>query len=104
MGQIERRNADIPYGGKLTLNRGKIFFRLFYGNHRFSLDTFPKKCRYTIWEQIKEWNNHEDKNEADIKKYREKYKTVAQKQSGRERYYWEGNVFRPWFHQICFSR
>ena len=68
MGQIERRNADIPYGGKLTLNRGKIFFRLFYGNHRFSLDTFPKKCRYTIWEQIKARNNREDKNEVDIKK------------------------------------
>ena len=64
---------------------------------------FSEKMQIYYMGQIKAWNNREDKKRGGHQKNREKNKTVAQKQSGRERYYWEGNVFRPWFHQICFN-
>ena len=45
MGQIEQRNADIPYGGKLTPNRGKIsFFDFFTGIIDFLWTFFRKNA------------------------------------------------------------
>ena len=47
------------------------------------------------WEQIKARNHHWGKNEVDVKKIREKNKTVAQKRVCRERYYMRGEELLP---------